>query len=290
MPQESIGVITVTRGRPQLLCRAMASVYAQDFSGPIEHLVIADDDPETVPVASAAPTRAGLRVIVQLISRPASEADDVPGDRRRAYPRLSRLFNAGVRTCSSDWVAFLDDDNEYEPAHLSSLMACARARGVQAVHSGRTLWRSDGSPYLDEAWHTVPDPAEAARIHGLMCEKGVRIAGTNIVLDRADPPAPGAAFHTSSVIQREDPIALVDQSSWLVRRELMLRLPIPETFTEEELPHTAPDDKMLKRLLDNDVKIASTRQPTVRYYLGGISNSHLSPFASARRRIADSDR
>jgi hypothetical protein len=47
------------------------------------------------------------------------------------------------------------------------------------------------------------------------------------------------------VIRAEDPVALVDQSVWLVRRELLLRLPIPETFTEaEHLANTTPDDKL----------------------------------------------
>jgi hypothetical protein len=46
------------------------------------------------------------------------------------------------------------------------------------------------------------------------------------------------------VIRAEDPVALVDLV-WLVRRELLLRLPIPETFTEaEHLANTTPDDKL----------------------------------------------
>lgn len=274
MRKDTIGVVTVTRGRPQLLRRAMASVYEQDYDGLIEHVIVIDDeDPETVAAASAAPTRPGLRVTVHQEPRPEAERDEPPGDKRRVYPRLSRLFNTGARVSSADWIAFLDDDNEYEPHHLSSLLACAREHGAQVAHSGRTMWYADGSPYLEEAWHTVDDPVEAARIYEVMCDKGVRVRGTNILLDRADPRRPGDPFHTSSVIQPEDPVALVDQSVWLVRRELLLRLPIPETFTEaEHEANTAPDDKLLRTLQDNDVPIVSTRQPTVRYYLGGVSN------------------
>jgi hypothetical protein len=274
MHKDTIGVVTVTRGRPQLLRRAMASVHAQDFDGLIEHVVVIDEqDPETVAAATAAPTRPGLRVTVHEEPRPPAERNEPPGDKRRVYPRLSRLFNTGARISSADWIAFLDDDNEYEPHHLRSLLECAREHGVQVAHSGRTMWYADGAPYLEEAWHTVDDPVEAARIHQVMCDKGVRVPGTNILLDRADPRRPGDAFRTSSVIRAEDPVALVDQSVWLVRRELLLRLPIPETFTEaEHLANTAPDDKLLRTLQDNGVPIVSTGQPTVRYYLGGVSN------------------
>ncbi|MGW0761014.1 glycosyltransferase family 2 protein [Streptomyces sp. NPDC002814] len=278
MPQESIGVVTVTRGRPHILRRAMLSVYRQDYAGPVEHVIVVDDDAETVAAASAASaalSRPGLGVVVQQVPRPAAEVNEPPGDRRRIYPRLSRLFNAGVRASSADWIAFLDDDNEYEPNHLSSLMECARANDVQVAHSGRTMWRPDGTPYLDEAWHTVRDPQEASRIYRVMCDKGVRVHGTNILLDRADPARPGAKFSTSSVMQADDPVALVDQSVWLVRREVLLRLPIPETFTEEEhAANTGPDDKLLKTLMDNGVPMVSSRLSTVRYYLGGVSNSH----------------
>jgi glycosyltransferase involved in cell wall biosynthesis len=275
MPQDSIGVVTVTRGRPQVLRRAMASLYRQDYEGSIEHVIVLDEDPETAPIAAAAPTRPGLRVRVHQVARPAAEVNEPPGDRRRVYPRLSRLFNAGVRASSADWIAFLDDDNEFEPHHLSSLIACARERGTEVAHSGRTMWRHDGAPYLDEAWHTVADPREAARIYDLMCELGVRVRGTNILLDRVDPVPPGAPFHTSSVLRPGDPVALVDQSVWLVRRTLLLRLPIPETFTEaEHAANTAPDDKLLRTLLDHGVPIAATGLPTVRYYLGGVSNTH----------------
>ncbi|HCU50168.1 MAG TPA: hypothetical protein DGG94_10275, partial [Micromonosporaceae bacterium] len=206
--------------------------------------------------------------------RPPAEVDEPPGDRRLVYPRLSRLFNTGARASSATWIAFLDDDNEFEPHHLSSLMACAEANGARAVHSGRTMLCSDGSPYRREIWHTVSDPVEGARIFQLMCDRGVWIRGTNTLLDRADPVR-GSSLRPSSVIQADDPVLLVDQSVWLIRRDLLLELPIPETFSDEDYAmNAAPDDKLLQVLLDANVPIFSTGQPTLRYYLGGVSNNH----------------
>jgi glycosyltransferase involved in cell wall biosynthesis len=281
MREDSIGVVTVTRRRPNLLRRAMASVYAQDFAGDIEHVIVIDDDPASVPVVETAPTRPGLRVVAHLVPRPPAETDEPPGDKRLIYPRLSRLFNTGARVSSCAWIAFLDDDNEHEPGHLTSLMECARASGAAAVHSGRQMLCPDGSPYLDEVWHTAPNREEGARIYELMCERGVRIRGTNIVLDRADPVRP-SSLRTSTVLQPDDPVLLVDQNVWLIRRELLLDLPIPETFTEADFAvNAAPDDKLLEVLMDNDVRIVSTGLPTVRYYLGGVSNNYRRPAPAA---------
>jgi glycosyltransferase involved in cell wall biosynthesis len=273
MAYDTIGVVTVTRNRSDLLRRALESVYAQDFEGEIDHHVVIDDDPDSVPVVESAPIRPGLRVSAHLVARPPAEVDEPPGDRRRVYPRLARLLNAGVRFSATTWVAILDDDNAYEPNHLSSLYECAKANDAQAVHSGRRLFWSDGSPFLDELWHTVSDPAESARIYDLMCDRGVRIRGTNILLDRADPISASASFRPSSVVRASDPVFLVDENVWLIRRELLLRIPVPEDFSEEDYQNnTAPDDKLLRDLLLNNVPLFSTRLPTVRYYLGGVSN------------------
>jgi hypothetical protein len=252
----------------------MASVYAQLFSGNIEHIVIADDDTTSVIAAQAAPTRAGLSVRALSVERPPHEREEPKNDLRGVYPRMSRLFNTGVRMAASEWISFLDDDNEFEPEHLETMMRCAQAHGADAVHSGRTMWWPDGSPHLDERWHTVSDPAEARRIFDLMCERGVRTRGTNVLLDRADSGEVPDPLPTSSVLQPHDPVLLVDQNVWLLRRDLLLEVPVPETFTpEEHRRNTAPDDKLLAALLRAGVRVVSTGLPTVRYYLGGQSNA-----------------
>jgi glycosyltransferase involved in cell wall biosynthesis len=273
MRQDPIAVVTLTRGRPELLRRAMASVFAQDYDGEIEHVVVIDDDPDQVAVVNAAPTRPGLKVVAHPVPRPPAERVAVPGDRRTVYPRLSRLFNTGVRVASSTWIAFLDDDNEFEAGHLSSLMACAEANGARAVHSGRRMFWADGEPYLSEIFPSAPTPEEGARIFELMCDRGIWIRGTNILLDRVDPVQ--TSYRNSTVLGPDDPIFLVDQSVWLLRRDLLLELPIPEHFTDAEIDdNTCPDDKLLEVLVRNGVSIFSTKLPSVRYYLGGVSNDH----------------
>jgi glycosyltransferase involved in cell wall biosynthesis len=268
---EGITVVTLSRGRPQLLRRAIASVRAQDYPGPVEHLVVADDDPAAVAVAGLAPPRPGREVTAMSVRRPADEQGPAASGRASVYPRLARLLNVGIRAARRSWIAFLDDDNEFEPDHLSSLAACAAEQEVIAVHSGRQMTWPDGSPYLERIFPGAPDPAEGARIYRLMCERGGWVEGTNVLLDRVDAGQHG--FRNSTVLSSDDPVFLVDQNLWLIRAEVLRRIPVPEQFTAAEIArNTCPDDKLLEALVRNGTTIASTRRPTVRYYIGGISN------------------
>jgi hypothetical protein len=66
-----------------------------------------------------------------------------------------------------------------------------------------------------------------------------------------------------------------------MRREVLLANPVPEVYTQEDFEtNTAPDDKLLAALLTNGVTIVSTGLPTVRYYLGGISNTRVDGVAA----------
>lgn len=269
---EPISVITLTRDRPSTLRRALSSVRTQAYEGPIEHLVVVDDDERTMlDLVKDGLSTHHRSVVPVLVRRPPEEADDRSDDPRSIYPRLARLLNIGIRQASSKWIAFLDDDNEYEPDHLSQLMALASASGSPAVHSARQMVWADGTPYLERLFPGPMPVEERARIYELMCARGVWERGTNVLRDRVDPGQ--TAFRSSTVIGPKDPIFLVDQNVWLLRRDLLLKTPIPELFTEEEFGNNVcPDDKLLQALCKRGVEIISNGAPTVRYYLGGVSN------------------
>jgi glycosyltransferase involved in cell wall biosynthesis len=265
-------VITVTRGRRETLRRAIASVQAQAFPGRVEHLIVVDgdDDQVTLPDGALRPRDRMLRVIV--VGRRESRRQGGLNSRSSVYPRQSRLFNVGARAASAPWISYLDDDNEFEADHLASLFECARQHDAAAVHSGRGIFWPDGEPYLEEVFPWAADRATGLRIHALLRARGVWVPGTHILLDRVDPVAP--TFRNSTVMTEADPTFLVDQNVWLLRRELVLRLPFPERFQPEEIAdNTCPDDKFLELLVRNGVRAYSTGRPTVRYFLGGISTS-----------------
>lgn len=272
-----ITVVTVTREHPELLHRAIQSVDAQHCTNPIEHLIVVDDDDSTLRALELCATpRAGRSRAIHLERRP-------PGDDPLAfYPRLARLFNRGVELARGQWIAFLDDDNVFAPDHLSSLIEHAQRTGVRAVHSGRTMHWPDGSPYLEQLFPHARSPKEARRIYNLLCDRGVWIRGSNVVLDRADPHQTG--YCNSTVMADDDPVMLVDQNVWLIERRLLLELPIPIEFSPADIAAgTAPDDKLIELLLRNSVAIETTRRPTVQYYLGGQSNRHNARILRRRR-------
>ena len=135
---------------------------------------------------------------------------------------------------------------------------------------------SSGDPYLGPYFPGAPNMAEGARIFELMCERGVWIRGTNILLDRVDQDQ--SSYRNSTIMMGDDPVFLVDQNLWLIERNLLQHLQIPEHFTEEEIAaNTCPDDKLLQLMVRNGIRIISTGRPTVRYYLGGISNGQEQP-------------
>jgi glycosyltransferase involved in cell wall biosynthesis len=269
---DAITVITLTRNRAVFVERAIASVRAQDYEGPIEHLVVVDDCQESVDHLSRLPRAPHRDLVIHPLQRAANDRDDTSRRTATVYPRIARLLNLGVRSARSPWIAFLDDDNEYEANHLSSLMSVARQTGCSAVHSWRGIYLADGTPYLEPRFPWAKGLAEQRRIYELMCRRGVWRRHSHILRDRAGPPGLGP-FRNSTVVSDVDSIFLVDTSVWLLHRSILKRFPVPEVFSEQDLADgTAPDDKLLEMLLNGDVSIVSTGLPTLRYHLGGTSN------------------
>lgn len=102
-----VSVVIPSTGRQELR-RAIASARMQAFSGGVEIVVAFDLHPETTE-----------REILDL----ATEADIVVftgGGRKGGAAR-----NLGVKAASGDWIAFLDDDDEWEPEKLSLQLADA---------------------------------------------------------------------------------------------------------------------------------------------------------------------
>jgi glycosyltransferase involved in cell wall biosynthesis len=105
MPQ--VSVVIPTFGRPELVCRAVRGVLAQTFAD-IEVIVVVDGDDPATRQALGQIGDDRLRAIQQPEKRGASAAR-----------------NAGADAASGEWVAFLDDDDEWLPEKLASQLAAA---------------------------------------------------------------------------------------------------------------------------------------------------------------------
>lgn len=102
-----ITVIIRTKDRPALLSQAVASVRANEH--PAQIIVVND--------GGAPPHVDGdVRVVQHDRSRGRSEA-----------------MNSGVRAAATKFIAFLDDDDLYDPEHLSSLSAAAQSTPTSAA-------------------------------------------------------------------------------------------------------------------------------------------------------------
>lgn len=131
MTQPLVTVVTATWHRPRtILEHCLPSVAAQDYPS-IEHLVICDGPDQ--PTEHALLARgysydyAATRRLVRL-GRNWSQIYDDGGVGWTAR-------QTGCWLARGDWIAYLDDDDDWEPGHLSGVMAVAAARDADLVLS-----------------------------------------------------------------------------------------------------------------------------------------------------------
>jgi glycosyltransferase involved in cell wall biosynthesis len=104
-----VSTVIPTRGRPQLLACAIRSVLRQTWSN-LEIIVVVDGpDPDT---AGYLDTITDSRLRVVFLTEHCGGCD---------------ARNAGVRAARSEWIAFLDDDDEWLPEKIERQMRAAHA-------------------------------------------------------------------------------------------------------------------------------------------------------------------
>jgi len=138
-----VSVVVPTRGRPELVVRAVESALAQTLSD-LEVIVVLDgpDDDARRRLDRIADAR--LRRVV------------LPAPRGIGAAR-----NAGVLAAAAVWVAFLDDDDEWVPEKLAVVLGAAEAsRYRHPIVASRILVR--GGPDGDRVWpRRLPEAGEA---------------------------------------------------------------------------------------------------------------------------------
>ncbi|MGC2403481.1 MAG: glycosyltransferase family 2 protein [Acidobacteriaceae bacterium] len=140
-----VSVVIPTRGRPELVLRAVRSALVQTLV-PHEVIVVVDGpDPATCQALSSLPDR---RVRVIALETPVGGAE---------------ARNVGARAASGDWIALLDDDDAWLPAKLSrQLDAAARESEANLVVCQHFLRSDDAEDTvrprrLPRAGESIPD-------------------------------------------------------------------------------------------------------------------------------------
>jgi hypothetical protein len=256
-----VSVVTLTRDRPDMLVRAVASAAGQTGVR-VQHIVVGDDcgylSDDSYRSKLLARFPGVLLRDVAAAEHPALPADYLPA-------RLASLRNLGTRLSGGEFVAQLDDDNVFRPGHLLSLVTALDARpDAEAAHSWRRVLNPDGTPFAFESedpWHPVTDKRSAS--YRRLLSLGVFVDGSNEVRD--------------TLVADGHVVARVDTSEYLVRRTLLERIPFPETYSRwrRKLGYTE-DVAFSHELVKQKVVVVKSERATLDYYLGGYSNLNAS--------------
>ena len=140
-----ISVVLGTWNRAHLVHKAIDSVLAQTHRD-FELIVVNDGSTDDTPAALA---RYGDRI------RVVHRANGGPASAR----------NSGIEAARHEWVAFLDDDDEFEPEMLAAHAAGVRAHPDAVVHATNTCIVSpDGGRANLFRIRGLPDPGPLGRI------------------------------------------------------------------------------------------------------------------------------
>ena len=110
--QPSVGVVLATHHRPELMRRALASILAQEYAGPVEVVVVFDRSAPDLSLPQEFAARPGRTVRVLTNER---------------TPGLAGARNTGVLALATELAAFCDDDDVWLPGKLAAQVDRLRA-------------------------------------------------------------------------------------------------------------------------------------------------------------------
>jgi glycosyltransferase involved in cell wall biosynthesis len=180
-----VSAVIPTRNRPNLVVRAVRTALNQTHCD-MEVVVVVDGPDAATTKALSGIGDPRLRIVNLPVSRGGSAAR-----------------NAGVQAANGDWVAFLDDDDEWLPRKIElQLTAAGRSAHSIPVVLCRMIART---PLADYVWpQRLPEPGEPLNEY-LFCRKSI--------------------FHSRGVVQ---------SSTLLTKRDLLLRLPFRDGLKKHQ--------------------------------------------------------
>src|SRR5438270_3746263 len=141
-PSPVVSAVIPTRGRAGLVVRAVRTALNQTYSN-IEVIVVVDGpDVETTFALSNVHDQ---RIRVVMLPQPAGGAS---------------ARNAGVEEARGEWIAFLDDDDEWLPSKIESQLSLAMSSGcAEPIVSCRFIARTNT---VEHIWPVrLPDTVES---------------------------------------------------------------------------------------------------------------------------------
>ncbi|NUO99102.1 MAG: glycosyltransferase family 2 protein [Nonomuraea sp.] len=197
----SVGVVIPTRGdRPGLLREAVEAALTQDYPGPLS-IVVVTDAPTQPPLPGSSPAlggpvlsdgswsdgpASGVPVLPGCLPSEASTRVHVMPNART--PGLPGARNTGIGACSTDLVAFCDDDDVWLPGKLTAQVGALVAGGGEFASCAIEV---------EHGRHRVPRPAgtETVTVADLVRSRMVMVHSSTFLFRRGslwvDESAPG---------------------------------------------------------------------------------------------------
>jgi glycosyltransferase involved in cell wall biosynthesis len=226
--QPEVSVVIPTLRRPKLLLRALQSVFGQTFQQ-IEVIVVVDGPDEETMAALEAVRDPRLRIFMNPRSLTAAGAR-----------------NVGVSHARGEWIAFLDDDDEWLADKLEKQIAFARVRGALFVSCLSQMI----TPIATFIWpEKIYD--NAAPLDEYLFDRRTTFAGSSMI--------PTPSYFVLRALYEKSPfrIECAEHDDWdfLLRLSKRLNVPIetvPEAlvkiYSEERRPSLQNSGTWLKSL------------------------------------------
>jgi glycosyltransferase involved in cell wall biosynthesis len=183
-----VSVILPTRGRPDLVRTALASIVGQTYPGQIEVLVVHDQEPPQAGLAGLSEPGRHVRALAN------SHTPGLPGSR-----------NTGIGLASGEFLASCDDDDVWHPAKLQAQIGRLLDQpDLLVVGSGMRLMLPDGK--------IISLPARAERIsYRLLLRNRVKELHSSTLVMRRD------AFAKAGLYDEVIPNGYAEDYDWILR-------------------------------------------------------------------------
>ena len=132
-----ISVIIPTYNRSKLLNRSIRSVLNQTYQP--NEIIVVDN-------GSTDDTR-------EMVSKNFRKICYIYHDKKG----VSSARNAGIRISKSNWISFLDSDDEWDPNHLDALRTYLKANPLLRWAQSEEVWIRNGSHFNKKHVHRKPD-------------------------------------------------------------------------------------------------------------------------------------
>ena len=183
-----VSVITPTRGRPELLRETIASVVSQTYPGPIECIVVHDQEPPEPDLA-----RLGTELHKVLVTT------------NEHAPGLAGARNTGLDLAAGDYIATCDDDDTWHPAKLLAQITRLLDEPDLLVVGAGLRFRLPGGKFAD--W-----PGRAERIsYDLLLRNRVKELHSSTLVMRRD------AFAKAGRYDEKLPRGYAEDYDWVLR-------------------------------------------------------------------------